>query len=492
MRLQVLADVLAEIDADLQVSPGRGELEISALSADSRAVEPGCLFAALPGAKADGSQFVAAAVARGAVAVLARHGVNITVPDAIAVLRTQEPRQALARLAARFYAPQPGTIVAVTGTSGKTSVADFARQIFARLGHCAASLGTLGVVKAGAATYGALTTPDPVTLHQTLARLAQDGITHLAMEASSHGLDQHRLDGVVLRAAAFTNLGRDHLDYHPSMADYLAAKLRLFQEVLPREGTAVINADAADASAAIAAAERTGRKVFSVGMAGTALQLLQQSPHGFAQDLRVRCGADISAIRLPLLGDYQANNALLAAGLVIACGAASGEALGALEHLAGVKGRLEIVGQVRGGLIVIDYAHKPDALAAALRALKPFAPGRIVCLFGCGGDRDKGKRPIMGQIANELAGSVIVTDDNPRNENPATIRAEILAGAPAAREIGDRQEAIRAGVRLLGHGDVLLIAGKGHETGQIIGSIVKPFSDHEAVRAALAEAPLNA
>jgi UDP-N-acetylmuramoyl-L-alanyl-D-glutamate--2,6-diaminopimelate ligase len=492
MRLQVLADVLAESEINLRLPPGCGDLAISALSADSRAVEPGCLFAALPGAKADGSQFVAEAVARGAVAVLARHGAGITVPDGIALLTTPEPRQALARLAARFYGPQPATIVAVTGTSGKTSVADFARQIFARLGHGAASLGTLGVVKAGAATYGALTTPDPVTLHQTLARLAQEGITHLAMEASSHGLDQHRLDGVVLRAAAFTNLGRDHLDYHPSMADYLAAKLRLFAELLPRQGTAVINADAAQAPAAIAAAERAGRKVFSVGMAGTGLKLLNQSPHGFAQHLRVRCGADISAIQLPLLGDYQANNALLAAGLAIASGAASGEALRALEHLAGVRGRLEIVGQVRGGLIVIDYAHKPDALAAALRALKPFAPGRIVCVFGCGGDRDKGKRPIMGQIANALAGTVIVTDDNPRNEDPAAIRAEILAGAPAARDIGDRQEAIRAGVRLIGHGDVLLIAGKGHETGQIIGSIVKPFSDHEAVRAALAEAPLNA
>jgi UDP-N-acetylmuramoyl-L-alanyl-D-glutamate--2,6-diaminopimelate ligase len=492
MRLQVLAEVLAESDANLRLPPGCGDLEISALSADSRAVAPGCLFAALPGAKADGCQFVAEAVARGAVAVLARHGTSITVPDGIALVTTQEPRQALARLAARFYGPQPGTIVAVTGTSGKTSVADFARQIFARLGHGAASLGTLGVVKAGAATYGALTTPDPVTLHQTLARLAQEGITHLAMEASSHGLDQHRLDGVVLRAAAFTNLGRDHLDYHPSMADYLAAKLRLFAEVLPRQGTAVINADAAQAPAAIAAAERAGRKVFSVGMAGTGLQLLDQSPHGFAQHLRVRCAAGISAIHLPLLGDYQANNALLAAGLAIASGAASGEALRALEHLSGVKGRLEIVGQVRGGLVVIDYAHKPDALAAALRALKPFAPGRIVCLFGCGGDRDKGKRLIMGQIANALAGTVIVTDDNPRNENPAAIRAEILAGAPAAREIADRQEAIRAGVRLIGHGDVLLIAGKGHETGQIIGSTVKPFSDHEAVRAALAEAPLNA
>jgi UDP-N-acetylmuramoyl-L-alanyl-D-glutamate--2,6-diaminopimelate ligase len=384
-------------------------------------------------------------------------------------------------------------VVAVTGTSGKTSVAEFARQIFHALGHRAASLGTLGVVKADGMSYGALTTPDPVTLHRSLAGLAAEGITHLALEASSHGLDQHRLDGVALSAAAFTNLGRDHLDYHPSEAAYLKAKLRLLAELLPAGGTAVVNADAAHAASALAAARTAGRHVATVGKAaGATLQLEAQRPVGFGQQLRVRHGACAWELCLPLIGEYQAENALLAAALVIATGEPAGPTLAALEQLRGVRGRLEIVGRVRGGLIVIDYAHKPDALAAALSALRPFAPGRIICVFGCGGDRDKGKRPIMGRIASELAGSVIVTDDNPRSEPAAAIRAEILAGAPAAREIGDRTEAIKAGVRLLGSGDVLLIAGKGHETGQIIGPTVVPFSDHEAVRAALAEAPLNA
>jgi UDP-N-acetylmuramoyl-L-alanyl-D-glutamate--2,6-diaminopimelate ligase len=488
MRLQVLAEVAAE----LEVAPGCGDPEITGLTADSRAVVPGWLFAALPGSKANGTEFIGEAIARGARAILIEDGAEITLPDGVARLRAREPRRALAQLAARFWGAQPGTIVAVTGTSGKTSVAEFARQIFARLGHAAASLGTLGLVRAGGASYGALTTPDPVTLQQTLARLAQEGITHLALEASSHGLDQHRLDGVAMRAAAFTNLGRDHLDYHASLAAYLAAKLRLFSEVLPRHGTAVINADAAHAAAAIGAAAGAGRKVLSVGRAGHDLVLESQTPVGFAQHLRLRHGAAVRELRLPLLGEYQAHNALVAAGLVIASGEAAGDALAALEHLEGVKGRLEIVGQVRGALIVIDYAHKPDALAAALTALQPFAPGRIVCLFGCGGDRDRGKRPIMGRIASELAASVIVTDDNPRNEDPAAIRAEILAAAPAAREIADRQEAISTGVRMLAPGDALLIAGKGHETGQIIGSTTVPFSDHAAVRAALLEAPFDA
>jgi UDP-N-acetylmuramoyl-L-alanyl-D-glutamate--2,6-diaminopimelate ligase len=489
MRLQVLADGAT----DFEMSPGCGDVEIVSLTADSRCVEPGWLFAALPGARADGQHFVAEAIAKGAAAVLLKSDAAVPVPPRVVLLKAPEPRQAFARLAARFWGQQPRTIVAVTGTSGKTSVADFARQIFDRLGHSAASLGTLGVVKGGVAGYGALTTPDPVSLHQTLARLAQEGITHLAMEASSHGLDQYRLDGVALRAAAFTNLGHDHLDYHPSMDAYLKAKLRLLVELLPAAGTAVINADAAHAEPAIAAARAAGRRVVTVGRAAAStLKLEEQRPVGFGQQLAVRHGDAVVSVRLPLLGEYQAANALLAAALVMATEEVGVDALAALERLEGVKGRLEIVGEVRGGLIVIDYAHKPDALAAALTALKPFAPGRIICVFGCGGDRDKGKRPIMGRIAGELAASVIVTDDNPRSENAAAIRAEILAGATGAREIGDRGEAIRAGVRLLGRGDVLLIAGKGHETGQIIGSTIVPFSDHETVRAALAEAPLDA
>ena len=489
MRLQLLVDGTA----DLAMSPGHGDVEILSLTADSRSVRPGALFAALSGTRTDGAGFISDAIARGAAAVLLRSGADATLPEGVARLQAPEPRQAFARLAARFWGPQPGTVVAVTGTSGKTSVAEFARQIFHALGHRAASLGTLGVVKAGATSYGALTTPDPVTLHRTLAELAAEGITHLALEASSHGLDQHRLDGVAISAAAFTNLGRDHLDYHPSEAAYLKAKLRLLTELLPPAGTAVVHADAAHAASALAAARAAGRQVATVGKAaGATLQLEAQRPVGFGQQLRVRHGTGAWELCLPLIGEYQASNALLAAALVMATGEPADRTLAALEQLRGVKGRLEIVGRVRGGLIVIDYAHKPDALSAALAALRPFAPGRIICVFGCGGDRDKGKRRIMGRIASEFADSVIITDDNPRSEPAAAIRAEIAAGAPGAREIGDRAEAIKAGVRLLGSGDVLLIAGKGHETGQIIGPTVVPFSDHEAVRAALAEAPLNA
>jgi UDP-N-acetylmuramoyl-L-alanyl-D-glutamate--2,6-diaminopimelate ligase len=477
MKLQELAG------PEIAVPPGFGEVEITGITADSREARPGWLFAALAGAKADGAQFISDAIGKGAAAILARDGIANGVP----LLTSPEPRRALALMAARLYPAQPATTVAVTGTSGKTSVADFTRQIFTRLGHKAASLGTIGLVKPNGSVYGGLTTPDPVALHRTLAQLAGEGVTHLAFEASSHGLDQFRLDGVRLKAAAFTNLGRDHLDYHPTMEAYLAAKLRLFTELLPPDGTAVVNTDAEHAGAVIAAARQAGRNIATVGKTGDILALESLAPDGFAQSMRVRHAGKTTDIHLPLLGAYQASNALLAAGLVMATGAPADRVLSTLPRLEGVKGRLEIMGLVRGGLVVIDYAHKPDALAAALKALRPFAPGRLVCVFGCGGDRDKGKRPIMGKIAASLANSVIVTDDNPRSEDPKTIRAEIIAGAPGAREIGDRAEAIRAGARLLGAGDVLLVAGKGHETGQIIGSTIIPFSDHDAVRDVLTE-----
>jgi len=477
MKLQELAG------PEIAVPPGFGEVEITGITADSREARPGWLFAALPGAKADGAQFISDAIGKGAAAILARDGIANGVP----LLTSPEPRRALALMAARLYPAQPATTVAVTGNSGKTPVADFTRQIFTRLGHKAASLGTIGLVKPNGSVYGGLTTPDPVALHRTLAQLAGEGVTHLAFEASSHGLDQFRLDGVRLKAAAFTNLGRDHLDYHPTMEAYLAAKLRLFTELLPPDGTAVVNTDAEHAGAVIAAARQAGRNIATVGKTGDILALESLAPDGFAQSMRVRHAGKTTDIHLPLLGAYQASNALLAAGLVMATGAPADRVLSTLPRLEGVKGRLEIMGLVRGGLVVIDYAHKPDALAAALKALRPFAPGRLVCVFGCGGDRDKGKRPIMGKIAASLANSVIVTDDNPRSEDPKTIRAEIIAGAPGAREIGDRAEAIRAGARLLGAGDVLLVAGKGHETGQIIGSTIIPFSDHDAVRDVLTE-----
>jgi UDP-N-acetylmuramoyl-L-alanyl-D-glutamate--2,6-diaminopimelate ligase len=466
---------------------GYHQVAIAGLTADSREVRPGWLFAALRGSKVDGNRFVADAVAKGAAAVLAGAGADVEVPPHVALIVSAEPRRALALMAARFYGAQPETAVAVTGTSGKTSVADFTRQIFAALGHRAASLGTIGLITPGESRYGSLTSPDPVTLHRTMADLAQDGITHVALEASSHGLDQHRLDGLRIKAAAFTNLAHDHLDYHPSIEAYLAAKLRLFSEVLPADGVAVVNADAEHAGEVISVARKAGRSVLTVGRTGETLTLEALEPERFAQGLRVRHAGVAADIRLPLLGAYQAGNALVAAGLAMAVGEAPDRVLPALESLEGVKGRLEVMGVVRGGLVVIDYAHKPDALAAALKALRQFARGRLVCVFGCGGDRDKAKRPLMGEVAARLADTVIVTDDNPRSEDAKEIRAQILAGARNAREIGDRAEAIRAGSRLLGAGDVLLVAGKGHETGQIVGDKVIPFSDHEVVRALLTE-----
>ncbi len=460
-------------------------IEVTGITADSRAVKPGFLFAALPGTKVDGTRFVAEAIGKGAVAVLAKEGAAVTVPTSVPVLRSVEPRRALALMAARFHAAQPRVIVAVTGTNGKTSVAEFTRQIFATLGHTAASLGTIGLVKPDGSVYGSLTTPDPVSLHAALAGLASEGVTHLAFEASSHGLDQYRLDGVRLAAAAFTNLGRDHLDYHADENAYLAAKMRLFTELLRPGQPAVVNADGARAADVMAAARARSLGLFTTGKAGEHLRLVSLAPDGFTQRVVVRHDGRDFPLRFPLPGSYQIENALLAVGLAIGTGAEPAAAINAMAALMGVKGRLEIVGRRGGGLAVVDYAHKPEALAAALDALRPFASGRLICVFGCGGDRDKGKRPIMGRIAVEKADVAIVTDDNPRSEKPEAIRAEILVAAPGAREIGDRGEAIGTGVRMLGAGDVLLVAGKGHETGQIVGNTVLPFSDHEAVLAAL-------
>lgn len=475
-----LADL---IDADITVPAGATARDVTGLAADSRKVAPGMVFAALAGSKTDGAKFIADAAAKGAAAILAPPG-TAGVAE-VPVLEAREPRQALAKMAARFYARQPETIVAVTGTNGKTSVADFTRQLYAALGREAASLGTIGVVKPDGAVYGSLTTPDPITLHATLADLANEGVTHLAFEASSHGLDQFRIDGVRLAAAAFTNLGRDHLDYHPTIEDYLAAKLRLFKDLLAPGQPAIVNADGPRASDVIAVAQARGLALMTTGTTGETLKLVEARPDGFAQRLVIQHAGQTYRVRLGLMGDYQASNALVAAALVIATGETPSTAIRAIETLEGVRGRLDIAGTRRGGIAVVDYAHKPEALAAALDALRPFATGRLICVFGCGGDRDRGKRPIMGRIAVEKADVVIVTDDNPRTEVPAVIRAEILADAPGAREIAGRAAAIRAGVALLGKGDVLLVAGKGHENGQIIGSTTIPFSDHDEVRAAL-------
>ena len=465
-------------------------LSVAGLTADSRRVVPGGVFVAVPGTKADGRAFAAGAAAAGAVAVVGEGARPTDLPGAAVWITTADARRALALAAARLSGRQPETVLAVTGTAGKSSVADFVRQILSKLGRESASLGTVGIVTNRGAQYGSLTTPDPVTLHETLARLAEDGITELAMEASSHGLEQHRLDGVHLAAAGFTNLGRDHLDYHASVEEYLAAKMRLFTDLLPEGCPAVINADGAFAERVIAAAEAAGRPVRTTGRGGRDVRLVDAVTEAFAQRLSVEAGGVVRTVRLPLVGGFQVENALVAAGLALASPAGAADPDGvfaALDHLVGVPGRMERIGEARGALCLVDYAHKPEALEGVLTALRPFASGRLVVVFGCGGDRDRGKRPLMGAIAQRLADRVIVTDDNPRTEEPAAIRAAIRAAASGAEEIGDRTEAIRAAVAGLAPGDVLVVAGKGHETGQIVGDRTLPFSDHVTLRAAIAE-----
>jgi UDP-N-acetylmuramoyl-L-alanyl-D-glutamate--2,6-diaminopimelate ligase len=477
-----LSDVLP---VDIDPPPGAGSIQVTGITAASAAVGHGAIFAGLPGSKVDGAAYVPEAVARGASVIIVGRGKGVSVPDGVALVEVDNPRAVLAKIAAKFAGHQPRCAVTVTGTSGKTSVADFTRQIFASLGHKAASLGTIGIVKPDGAVYGSLTTPDPVTLHATLAALADEGVTHLAFEASSHGLDQNRLDGVELTAAAFTNLGRDHMDYHPTEDAYLSAKLRLFTELLQPGQPAVINMDGARSVDVAAAAKARGLRVLTVGAAGEALERTSLTRDGFQQRIAILSEGHSYDVRLPLVGAYQAENALVAAGLAIATGEKTDAVLGALSNLKGVPGRLEIIGERNGGLAVVDYAHKPEALAAALDACRPFVTGRLISVFGCGGDRDKGKRPIMGRISVEKADVTIVTDDNPRTEDAAAIRSEILKGAAGAREIGSRAEAIATAVRMMQPGDVVLVAGKGHETGQIVGDRVLPFSDHEEVRRAL-------
>ena len=460
---------------------------VTGLTADSRQVKPGFVFIAVPGTKANGSQFIEDAIAKGAIAVVAPEDAEIPGGLKVPVLMTPEPRRSLAMMAARYYGAQPETVVAVTGTSGKTSVAEFTRQIFAACGRQSASLGTIGVIKPSGAVYGSLTTPDPVTLHATVAELAREGVTHLAMEASSHGLDQFRLDGVKLSAAAFTNLGRDHMDYHPTVGHYFEAKMRLFNELLQVGQPVVINTDGQDSGDVIVTARARGLKVLTVGTKGETIRLDRVDREGFAQRLTLMCDGREHSVLLPLVGTYQVENALVAAGLAIAVGEKPEQAIQSIAKLSGVKGRLEIIGQKNGGLGVVDFAHKPEALIAALDACRPFVSGKLICVFGCGGDRDRGKRPIMGGIAVEKADVVIVTDDNPRTENAASVRAEILANAKGAKEIGDRAQAIQEAVRMMGPGDVVLVAGKGHETGQIVGTTVLPFSDHEVLRTAMGQ-----
>ena len=462
-----------------------GDAAFERIVVDSREAGPGALFAAMPGTKADGLSFAEGAVEKGAVAVLAGEEAPETVSGA-PVLRCADPRRALALAASRLLPRQPERTVAVTGTAGKTSVASFARQVWEAAGTSAAMIGTTGVIAPGRKTYGSLTTPDPVALHSLLDELAGEGVAACAMEASSHGLDQRRLDGVRLRAGAFTNLGRDHMDYHPTMEHYLRSKLRLFDTLLDAGQPAVVNADDEYSPSVIEACRARGLDVLTVGRGGKALAIKRVEQEQFRQVAEVTHDGRGHRVELPLAGEFQLSNALVAAGLAIATGTPADAALAALADLKGASGRLDLVGKSASGApVYVDYAHKPDALENVLRALRPYTTGRLVVVFGCGGDRDRGKRPIMGAIATRLADRVIVTDDNPRSEEPVAIRAAILAEAPGAEEIPDRREAIHRAVGDLRRGDTLVIAGKGHEEGQTVGDVTHPFSDHAVAREAL-------
>jgi len=490
-----LSELLRLSDPDARGMPAPAhDPEIAGLTADSRAARSGWLFAALPGSKLDGASFARQAVAAGATVVLAADNAELgALPGHVAVVRDPEPRRRLARMAAAMAGSQPLSVVAVTGTSGKTSVAEFTRQMFAGAGFSAASLGTLGIVSPSLTAPPGLTTPDPVHLHRDLATLARDGVNYVAMEASSHGLDQYRLDGIRFTAAAFTNLSRDHLDYHPSMDAYLAAKARLFDELLPSGGTAVINADSAHAAPLIAISQRRQLRLWCYGGRGDELRLDAATPHGDGQHLVLSLFGHRYEVDLPLIGAFMAANALAALGLAVAVGVAVDSALTTMARLKGAPGRLDrIATHVLGAPVLVDYAHKPDALEQVLRALRPHTRGRLIVVFGAGGDRDPGKRPIMGDIAARLADVAIVTDDNPRSEDAATIRAAILGGMTAAQadviEIKDgRRAAIRAGLDAVRSGDdLVVIAGKGHEQGQTIGGVTHPFDDATVARELLA------
>lgn len=465
------------------VTGGVAGLEVSGLTADSRAVAPGFVFAALKGTKSDGTLFIDNAIAAGACAVLTENaGAAYRVPT----IAVENARHALAEMAALFYPDQPRTIAAVTGTAGKTSVAAFLRQIWGKAGKSAASIGTVGVVSPIGSVYGSLTTPDPVALHETLDRLARGRVTHLALEASSHGLEQSRLDGVRLAAGAFTNLGRDHMDYHATVEDYFNAKMRLFDTLLEKGAPVVLDPDSPYGEEALGRALTAGCRPFTVGGRGEAIRLLSVESDGFAQRLSLDFGEGPVRVRLPLAGAFQVSNALVAAGLALATGITADEIAKALEDLKGESGRLEYAGTNKAGaLVFIDYAHKVEALENALDALRPYAKNDLIAVFGAGGDRDRGKRALMGRVAAQKADRVIVTDDNPRSEDPASIRREILDAATNGIEIGERERAIFAAIGGAGAGDVVVIAGKGHETGQIVGDKVLPFSDHEAVRRAI-------
>ena len=459
---------------------GQDEAVVTGFAIDHRKVAPGTVFGAFQGVRVNGEDYIAEAVRSGAVAVVTRPGVAVA--GAVAI-HAENPRERFAQLAAHFFAPFPAVAVAVTGTNGKTSTVEMTRQLWRMAGQHAASIGTLGVTTADERVTTGLTTPDVVTFLSNVAGLAREGVTHLAFEASSHGLVQYRTEGLNVAAAAFTNLSRDHLDYHGDMGAYLTAKLRLFSEVLSPAGSAVVWADDVHAGRVIDLAQARGNRLITVGERGHTLRLVQRDPTLLGQGLTIEAEGQTHQVMLPLIGGYQAANALVAAGLVIATGGDVARTVADLARLQPVRGRLERAVITRSGApVYVDYAHTPDALEAAIAALKPHAGGRLIVVFGAGGDRDAGKRETMGQVAQMQADVAIVTDDNPRTEDPAAIRAAILKGAPHAREIGDRREAIGHAVRQAGPQDIVLIAGKGHEQGQIVGDMELPFDDVTVAR----------
>jgi UDP-N-acetylmuramoyl-L-alanyl-D-glutamate--2,6-diaminopimelate ligase len=453
---------------------------VTGFAIDHRKVAPGTVFGAFEGARFNGEDFIPDAIAAGAVAIVARPGLDVR---GAAYLSDDRPRRLFAQLAAKFFAPFPKTVVAVTGTNGKTSTVELTRQIWRMMGEKAASIGTLGVTTSVDQVSTGLTTPDIVTFLSNMAGLSREGITHAAFEASSHGLAQYRTEGLPVLAGAFTNLSRDHLDYHGDMDSYFAAKMRLFDEVIAPGGAAVIWADDARSAEVVARAAARGLKILTVGREGETLRLASRTPTQLGQVMMIEAEGKTHRVQLPLIGAYQAANALTAAGLVLATGGRLEDVLGFLTRVQPVRGRLERAVITRAGApVYVDYAHTPDGLDAAIQALRPHTKGRLIVVFGAGGDRDTGKRPEMGKVAVDLADDVIVTDDNPRSEDPAAIRAAILAAAPGALEIADRREAIAAAIAQAGADDIVLLAGKGHEQGQIVGDRVLPFDDVAVAR----------
>lgn len=456
------------------------ELNITGLTTDSRAVQPGFLFAAMPGSVVDGRAFTVSAIKSGAVAVLAPEG---TSPPAGSVLITaRDPRAAFAHISAAFYKDQPGTIAAVTGTNGKTSVAHFTRQIWTAMGNKAVAIGTLGIQMPDNSVKPSLTTPDPVTLQANLAELTQQGATHAILEASSHGLDQRRMDGVRLTAAAFTNLTREHLDYHGTFRNYFSAKARLFAELLPADGVAILNSDVGEFSQL---SDVFAGNIITYGRFGSDLKLKKATPTHIGTSVKLTIMGNETDLTLPLVGEFQIYNALCAAGIAIGCGASAKDVIHCLSKLENVPGRLQLVGAVSGGSVYVDYAHTPNALKHVLTALRSHTRGRLIAVIGCGGDRDPGKRSLMGGISERLADVTVVTDDNPRFEDASAIRSQILAAVPNAIEIGDRAKAIQTAIASINEGDVVVIAGKGHETEQIVGDERLPFNDLLVARGAI-------